>query len=222
MAGPYPPNHGYSTSGAQGGAQWYPGQPYPGQQGPGPQQYPETGVPSAYPGMLPPPVQYPKRRRWRVVLGGLLMIALVAAIVGAITFVLRNDANRGSGQLTSASAKTAIQTYLSALSNGDTETVARNNLCGLYDAVKERRSDMALANLSSEAFRKQFSRADVTSIDKIVFASPNQAQVLFSMRVVPAGRSQQPRDEAQGVAQLLAQDNQIFVCSYLQRTAGQY
>jgi hypothetical protein len=100
--------------------------------------------------------------------------------------------------------------------------VARHTLCGLFDAVKERRSDLALAGLSSDAFRKQFSQAEVTSVDKMVLTSPHQAQVLFTMRVVPAGRSGNRDGEEQAVAQVLAQDNEILVCSYLPRTAGQY
>ena len=56
----------------------------------------------------------------------------------------------------------------------------------MYDAVRDRRSDQALAKLSSDAFRKQFSEAQVTSIDKIVYWSHYQAQVLFTMRVEPA------------------------------------
>ncbi len=66
----------------------------------------------------------------------------------------------------------------------------------------------------------------MTSIDKMVIWSPNQAQVLFTMQVTPASGStrDQPTkdDEEQAVAQLLAQDNEILVCSYLPRTAGQY
>jgi len=47
------------------------------------------------------------------------------------------------------------------------------------------------------------------------------------MKVAPAAgsitRSLQPKsDEEQAVAQLLAQDNEILVCSYLPRTAGQF
>ena len=82
----------------------------------------------------------------------------------------------------------------------------------------------ALADLSSDAFRKQFASAEVTSIDKMVFSSPNQAQVLFSMRVSPAGSRKQPPPEVevQAVAQLLGQDNEVLVCSYLLRAAGQY
>ena len=177
-------------------------------------------MPSAYPGMLPPPIPYPKRSRWRAVLGVLVAVAVVAAAVIAVVFVVRSDDEPAATSLTTASAETAIQEYLDALQRGDTETIARHTLCGLFDAVKERRSDLALADLSSDAFRKQFSKADVTSIDKMVFSSPYQAQVLFTMRVSPAGSRSQT--EEQGVAQLLAEDDEILVCSYLLRTAGQY
>ncbi len=112
------------------------------------------------------------------------------------------------------------------MTNGDDETVARHTLCGMFDAVKERRSDLALAGLASDAFRQQYGHAEVTSIDKIVMWSPHQAQVLFTMQVEPSGSSRrgQPRTEGeqQGVAQLLNQDNEVLVCSYLPRTAGQY
>ena len=154
-----------------------------------------------------------------------LAVAVVAALVTAIVLASRNDAS-GHTALTDASAKAAIQEYLDALSKGDDQTVARHTLCGLFDAVKEHRSDLALASLSSDAFRKQYSRAEVTSIDKMVIWSPNQAQVLFTMQVTPASgstRDQPTKDnEEQAVAQLLAQDNEILVCSYLPRTAGQY
>ena len=217
MAGPYPPDYGAGPVGPQMYPGSFPQHPY------APQPYPDN-VPSAYPGMLPPPVQYPKRRRWPLIAGALLAIAAVTAAVAAILFATKDD-SPGTGALTSASAQSAIQEYLDALSDGDDETVARHTLCGLFDAVKERRSDLALASLSSDAFRKQYSRAEVTSIDKMVFPSPNQAQVLFTMRVVPARgstRDQPANDEEQAVAQLLAQDNEILVCSYLPRTAGQY
>jgi len=189
-----------------------------------PQPYP-ANVPSPYPSMLPPPVPYPKRRWWPIA-AGVLAVAVVAALVTAIVLASRNDAS-GNTALTQASAKAAIQEYLDALSKGDDQTVARHTLCGLFDAVKEHRSDLALASLSSDAFRKQYSRAEVTSIDKMVLWSPNQAQVLFTMKVAPAAgsitRSLQPKsDEEQAVAQLLAQDNEILVCSYLPRTAGQF
>jgi hypothetical protein len=213
MAGPYPPDYGAGAVGPQH---------YP----PPAQPYPENlVVGSPYPGMLPPAVTYPKRRRWPLVVGTLLAIVVVAAVVAAIVVVVRSDDSTSARALTPASAKTAIQSYLDALSKGDDETIARHTLCGLFDAVKERRSDLALADLSSDAFRKQFSKAEVTSVDKMVFSSPNQAQVLFTMRVAPASgsRSRPPPDaEEQGVAQLLAQDNQILVCSYLMRAAGQY
>jgi hypothetical protein len=210
MAGPYPPDYGAGAVGPQP----HPVQPYPE----------NPVVPSAYPGMLPPPMPYRKRRRWPLVLGALLAIALIGAAVAALVLTVRSDDQPGSSTLTADSAHAAIQTYLDSLSNGDDETIARHTLCGIFDEVKERRSDLALADLSSDAFRKQFSRAEVTSIDKMVFWSQHQAQVLFTMRVSPptGTRGQPDESEEQGVAQLLAQDNEILVCSYLLRAANQY
>ena len=208
MTGPYPPEYGAGPVGPQ----MYAPQPYP------------ANVPSPYPSMLPPPVPYPKRRWWPIA-AGVLAVAVVAALVTAIVLASRNDAS-GNTALTQASAKAAIQEYLDALSKGDDQTVARHTLCGLFDAVKEHRSDLALASLSSDAFRKQYSHVEVTSIDKMVNWSPNQAQVLFTMQVTLASgstRDQPTKDnEEQAVAQLLAEDNQILVCSYLPRTAGQF
>ena len=209
MTGPYPPEYGAGPVGPQMHA---------------PQPYPEN-VPSPYPSMLPPPVQYPKRRRWLPIAIAAFALVVAAALVTAIVLASRDDSASGQNALTDAAAKAAIQEYLDALSRGDDETVARHTLCGLFDAVKEHRSDLALASLSSDAFRKQYSRAEVTSIDKMVLWSPNQAQVLFTMKVAPATgstRDQPPGDEEQAVAQLLAQDNETLVCSYLPRTAGQY
>jgi hypothetical protein len=209
MTGPYPPEYGAGPVGPQ----MYAPQPYP------------ENVPSPYPSMLPPPVHYPKRRWWLPVAIAVLALLVIAALVTAIVFASRDDTASNQTGLTDASAQAAIQEYLDALSQGDDETVARHTLCGLFDAVKEHRSDLALASLSSDAFRKQYSRAEVTSIDKMVQWSPNQAQVLFTMRVAPATgstRDQPPKDEEQAVAQLLSQDNEILVCSYLPRTAGQY
>jgi hypothetical protein len=188
------------------------------------QPYPEN-VPSPYPSMLPPPLPYPKRRWWWPVGAVALALAVVAALVTAIVFASRDDRASTHAPVTDASAKAAIQEYLDALSHGDDQTVARHTLCGLFDAVKEHRSDLALAGLSSDAFRKQYSHVEVTSIDKIVLWSPNQAQVLFTMRVAPATgstRYQSTKSEEQAIAQLLSQDNEVLVCSYLPRTAGQY
>jgi hypothetical protein len=208
MTGPYPPEYGAGPVGPQM---------------PAPQPYPEN-VPSPYPAMLPPPLQYPKRRWWPIAVMALAVV-VVAALITAIVLATRDNSSPSHTALTDASAKAAIQEYLDALSQGDDQTVARHTLCGLFDAVKEHRSDLALASLSSDAFRKQYSSAEVTSIDKMVLWSPNQAQVLFTMRVAPATgstRDQPPKEEEQAVAQLLAQDNEILVCSYLPRAAGQY
>jgi len=209
MTGPYPPEYGAGPVGPQ----MYGAQPYP------------ENVPSPYQSMLPPPLQYPKRRWWPPVVAAALAVAVVAAVVTAIVFASRNDNASRNSALTDASAKAAIQEYLDALSKGDDQTVARHTLCGLFDAVKEHRSDLALAGLSSDAFRKQYSHVEVTSIDKIVLWSPNQAQVLFTMRVDPARgstRNQSTKSEEQAIAQLLSQDNEVLVCSYLPRMAGQY
>ena len=212
MAGPYPPLQ-------PGGAE---GQPFPGAPGYG-QPYPYSG---AYPGQLPPPVSYPAPAppppRQKALLWTLLGLGLIAALVA--TAVLAGGRGHGTGAagFSEADAKAAIQNYLTALSDQNNEVVARNNLCGMFDAIKDRKSDMALARLASDAFRKQFAQAEVTSIDKIVLASSYQAQVLFTMKVNPAVTARRARDEEQGVAQLLRQDDQLLVCSYLLRTAAQY
>ena len=219
MAGPYPPQQpggaegqplGVQGLGAQGpGGQPFPGSPYP--------------YPAVYPGPLPPPVGYPEPpRRNRAWLWAALGLGLVAALVAAAVFANGGRTGGGTGGFTDAAAKTTIQNYLTALSDSDTETVARNNLCGMFDAVKDRKSDLALARLASDAFRKQFAQAEVISIDEIVPSSSYQAQVLFTMRVQPASTSRKARDEEQGVAQLLRQDGKLLVCSYLLRTAAQY
>lgn len=228
MAGPYPPEYGAGPVGPQMYPQPFPRRPFP-QMGMAPhpnaaEPYPDN-VSSAYPGMLPPPVRYPGRRRWPLVAGAVLAVVVIAGLVTALVLSGHNGDAASASALTDSSAKTAIQEYLDALTNGDDETVARHTLCGLFDDVKERRSDLALAGLSGDAFRNQFSRAEVISIDKMVLWSPNQAQVLFTMRVAPASGSSrdQPQDEdQQAVAQLLTQDNETLVCSYLPRTTGQY
>ena len=214
MAGPYPPQYGAGPIG--------PPPPHLG----APQPYPQNPVaPPLYPGMLPPPIPYPKRSRWRGVLTALVAIAVVAAAVVATVLVMRSDEDSAASEtLTAAAAQTAIQDYLDALQRGDVEEIARHTLCGLFDDVREKKSDLALADLSSDAFRRQFAGAEVTSVDKMVFSSPYQAQVLFTMRVTPAGSRTQPppKVQEQAVAQILAQDNQVLVCSYLLRAGAQY
>jgi hypothetical protein len=224
MPGPYSPNH---RLGADGPPLT---DPHPSQPIPGPPPYgvppgrnaAEAAPPSAaYPGPLPPPVAYPKRRARRLVLGALAALLLIAGLIAAIVHGSRSGPTTSAGAISDATAKPAIQGYLDALEHRDIETIARNALCGIYDAVRDRRSDQALAKLSSDAFRKQFSEAQVTSIDKIVYWSDYQAQVLFTMRVEPGGGGSS-REQVQGIAQLLAQHNQVLVCSYVQRTAGSY
>ena len=210
MAGPYPP---YRPGGAEG-------QPFPSPGYGGAEPYP---YPAAYPGPLPPPVGFSKPPRSRRLLWwSLLGLVLVGALVTAVLTVGGNRTAAGPAGFTDSASKTAIQNYLTAMSTGDTETIARNNACGMFDAIKDRKSDLALARLASDAFRKQFERADVTPIDEIVLVSSYQAQVLFTMKVAQAPTSRPSRDEEQGVAQLLRQGNQLLVCSYLRRTAAQY
>jgi hypothetical protein len=222
MPGPHSPNHRLGADGPPF-SDPHPSQPIPNQPthaGPPVDQPPEAAPPAAaYPGQLPPPVPYPKRRGRRLILATVVAAVVIA---GLITAIVRggHTGPSTSGVFSEATAKTAIQGYLDALEHRDTETIARNSLCGIYDAVRDRRSDQALAKLSSDAFRKQFTEAEVTSIDKVVYWSDYQAQVLFSMRVAPAGGG--AHEQIQGIAQLLNQHNQVLVCSYVQRTAGSY
>ncbi|MDF3340911.1 hypothetical protein P3H80_26005 [Mycolicibacterium septicum] len=196
-----------------------------------PQPYPEqvTSGPSAYPGTLPPPVPYPTRRRWPKIVAGLLVLAALAGVLTAVLVAGRRGP-AGPVVVSDARAQAAIQEYLNALLDGDDEAVARHTLCGLYDGVRDRKADLAVAGLASDAFRKQFSQVEVTGIDANVPWSTTQAQVLFTMRVAPTSgstRGQRAVDEQQqGVAQLLVKrdgrDEQVLVCSYVLRTSGQY
>ena len=211
MAGPYPPYPPVGSQGQPGLQSPYPGEPLP---------YP-AGYAGGYPGPLPPPVGYPASpKRGRALWWALGALALVGALIAAALLIGGRSAGGASG-FTDASVKPVIQNYLDALATAATETIARNNSCGMFDGLKERKSDLALARLTSDAFRKQFSKADVTSIDQIVVSSNYQAQVLFTMKVA-RNSPRSNRDEEQGVAQLLRQGDQVLVCSYLLRTTAQY
>jgi hypothetical protein len=148
----------------------------------------------------------------------ILATAVIATVVAALVFVGGEQETKDAA-ITPERAQTAIQDYMDALSNGDTETVARNASCGLYDEIKDRRADMALAKLASDAYSWQYKSSEITSIDKMVTWSPTQAQVLFTMQVQPARA--QGQAERQGVAQILMLDDDLLVCSYLPRT-GQF
>jgi hypothetical protein len=222
MPGPYPSDRGLGPDGPPF-ADTHPSQPLPSP----PPAYPQAGAgvpapPAAYPGPLPPPLPYPKpRRRRRAVIGVALALILGAALTAVLVHGSHGGSPSSSGAFSDAAAKTAIQGYLDALEHRDTDNIARNTLCGIYDAVRDRRTDQALARLSSDAFRKQFSEAQVTTIDRIVYWSPYQAQVLFTMRVrYDTGGA--TSSDVQAVAQLLSQHNQVLVCSYVLRTAGMY
>lgn len=225
MPGPYSPHRGMGI-GAPPSTASDPSQFIPAQQAyadaPAGEAVQTAPSPTAYPELLPPPpVPYPRRRRGRLVLGVLTAVAVIAAMTAAIVYGTHRGGTTSGGTISDITAKAAIQGYLDALERRNTETIARNTLCGIYDAVRDRRPDQALAKLSSDAFRKQFSEARVTSIDKIVYWSNYEAQVLFSMRVKPATGGSL-RDGVQGIGQLLLQRNQVLVCSYVLRTAGTY
>ena len=207
MGGPHSPNHAVGGDGPV---------PYPQSQ---PVEFPHD-VPPGDPGFPPPPYP-PRRSKRRLIIGLLLAVALVAVLTVAVVFGVRTNGASAGSSVSEAAAKTAIQGYLDALENRDTDSIVRNALCGLYDGVKDKRSDQALAKLSSDAFRKQFSQVQLTSIDKIVYLSQYQAQALFTMQVSPATGGPM-RGQVQGVAQLLFQRGDILVCSYVLRTGGSY
>lgn len=203
MAGPYQPHRGPGAFGRPEGFGSPPGVPYPA--------------------ALPPPIPYPKRRRGRLTVSILITLAALAGLVTAAVFAVRSDSAGPPAVVTAASAQQAIQGYLDALSDGDIQAISRNMLCGLYDGVRDRRTDDALARLSSDTFRKQFARAEVISVDELAFTSPNSAQALFTMKALPAASSRTGGGiERQAVAQLLAHNDDILVCSYVQRTAGTF
>lgn len=176
---------------------------------------------AAYPGTLPPPVDYPRARKRRSVAVTLGVLVVVAAAAVATTIVLaqRRAEAPAPSTLTDEAASAAIQDYLDALTDADVERIAEHGSCGLYDALTDNRSDLSLANLASDAFRRQFESARVQSVDKIVEWSPNQAQVLFTMQITPTRRGEADR-ERQAVAQLLIQPDEVLVCSYLPRNEG--
>jgi hypothetical protein len=215
MPGPYSSDHHLGSDGPPF-TDTHPSEPLPAPPG-----FPPSPPGAVYPGPLPPPLPYPKPRRRRLLTGGVVALLLTAAVAAAVLQASHSAPVTATGAFSDATAMSAIQSYLDALEHRDTEAIARHALCGIYDAVRDRRADQAVARLSSDAFRKQFSEAGVTSIDKIVYLSDYQAQVLFSMRVQPAIGSS-TRSEVQGVAQLLSQHNQILVCSYVLHSAGMY
>jgi hypothetical protein len=225
MAGPHSPNHTVGGgSGGPGGHQpageseplEFPDDPHTG--GPGFAAAPQAD----YAGQPNAPVPYPPQRsKRRLVVGILLAIALVAVLTVAIVYGVRTNGATTGATFSEGAAKTAIQGYLDALEHRDIDEIARNALCGLYDGVQDKRSDQALAKLSSDAFRKQFSAVELTSIDKIVYLSQYQAQALFTMKVTPASGGPM-HGQVQGIAQLLFQRGQIMVCSYVLRTGGSY
>jgi hypothetical protein len=210
MAGPHTPNHAIGANGPT---------PYVESQ---PLEFPDESPAGAPPFGPPFPAPAPTRKSRRGLIVGLLaVVAVAAAMTMAIVYGVRtNGANTGAA-FSEASAKTAIQGYLDDLDRRDIDGIVRNALCGMYDGVRDKRSDQALAKLGSDAFRRQFSAVELTSIDKIVYLSQYQAQALFTMQVSPATGGPM-HGQVQGVAQLLFQRGQILVCSYVLRSGSSY
>ncbi len=161
----------------------YSGQPFPGE------PYP---VPAGYPGPLPPPVGLPAAaRRWPCGCGGRCWRA------GRHRGAGRRGALLGGGRASppvrrrspTRPPRPRSRTISPHCRTATPRPLRGTTLCGMFDAIKDRKSDLALARLASDAFRKQFSRAEVISIDEIVLSSSYQAQVLFTMRVAPGSNS---------------------------------
>jgi len=227
MAGPHSPNDALGTDRpaphAESRTLEFPSEHAAGSPAFGPAHHSDASPPPPYyAGQVPPPVTYPQRRSTRRLLVSVLaVVTVIAALTVAIVYGVRtNGANTGA-TFSEGAAQTAIQGYLNALEHRDFDVIVRNALCGMYDGVRDKRSDLALAKLSSDAFRKQFSEVEVTAIDKIVYLSQYQAQALFTMRVSPATGGPM-HGQVQGIAQLLFQRGEITVCSYVLRTAGSY
>ena len=135
-----------------------------------------------------------------------------------VAALARSHGTGSVGSITDATAKDSIQRFLNALAEQDLETISRNQLCGLYDGITDRRADEAVAKLASAAYRKQYSKTEVTSIDALVPTSDLSAQVLFTMKATPAG-SQRGTAERQGIAQVQLVKDQVLTCSYIPHVA---
>lgn len=174
----------------------------------------------AYPGMLPPAVPYqPQEPRWKSWgLPALVLLAVAGMLIAILTAIGSAPETSSASQITETSASEALQSYLDALADEDYDVIARNALCGLYDGVTDRRGELAVSKLAATAYRKQFSRTEVTSIDEMVFVSPSNAQVLFTMKTTPGSAVRgSGTAERQAIAQLQAAGDEILVCSYVLR-----
>ena len=130
MTGPYPPEYGAGPVGPQ----MYAAQPYP-------ENVPSTvSINAAAAAAISETAMVAARRR-----GGTGCRRGRSTSPPQLFSRRATTMRRAHSALTDASAKAAIQEYLDALSKGDDETVARHTLCGLFDSVKEHRSDLALA-----------------------------------------------------------------------------
>lgn len=233
MSGPSPSQYGFGAPNPGGQGPYAPfngpGTPQygpPGAQGTHHTSHRATGAPgqrtpanldadSAYPGTLPPPVDYPSRRRWPWVAVAVAGAGLLAS--GVLAGILIGSSG-GEEPISNDEARAALQNYVDALAQGNLEQISRHTLCGLYDAVKDHALDEQVATINSEAFQEGFSKVDVISVDKMVFASPGAGQALFTVRITPAQQGDERED--QGVAQILRDGDEVLVCSYLLRNAA--
>ena len=103
-------------------------------------------------GPYPPAVPFPERRSRRRLIVGLALGAAAAAVLTlAVVYGVRTNGANSGAAVSDSAARTAIQGYLDALEKRDIDGITRNALCGMYDAVRDKRSDEALARLIARA-----------------------------------------------------------------------
>jgi hypothetical protein len=83
---------------------------------------------------------------------------VVAGIVVAAVLAGRGPAPSSNTGLVADAVKVAIQKLYSTRYRTATSRTSPATLCGLYDGVKDRRTDEALARMSSDAFRNSSPR----------------------------------------------------------------
>lgn len=162
------------------------------------------------------PIDYPEHRQrfgpwiWPAVAAAALLI--LALTLG----LLRSPSGGVSARPSEAKVQQAIQQYLDAMAKGDTETLARNAGCGLFDAVHDKKPEEAIMRITADTFVNTYGTATVKSIDKIVYFSEYQLKVLFTAGV------QKVSDTPQGQAELLIHEGTIYVCSAYLRGGNAY
>lgn len=176
-----------------------------------------------YPGLppLPPPVEYPERKRglpsWAWVAGAAVVLVGLALAIALTNKGSDPIGGGGSGsQVAESTLQRAIQDHLDALASNDAKKIARNAGCGLFDAMKDQSQELSLARMAGQGFIKDYGKATITSIDKTVWLSDRQAHVLYSLKT-EKGTQGTP----QGQAEVLVDGADLYVCSNYLRTAAQ-